>query len=114
MFRRNGKYYFMWSEGSWTDSTYNIAYAIGDSPLGPFDLKGKVIQPDPAVATGAGHHSLIGRSMDRWFIVYHRRPPGELDGNFRVTCIDRMTFQPDGTIQPVKMTNEGVGPDPLP
>ncbi len=38
---------------------YAVAYAIGDSPVGPFSRVGKVLQLDPAVATGAGHHSVI-------------------------------------------------------
>ena len=105
----------MWSEGAWTTSSYNVAYAMGDSPFGPFMLKGKVMQPDPSIGTGAGHHSVLGLpEQDRWFIVYHRRPPGETDGNSRVTCVDRMSFNPDGTIQTVKMTNEGTGPVPIP
>lgn len=114
MFLKDGKYYFMWSEGGWTGPNYSVAYAIADSPLGPFKRIAKVLQQDPQVATGAGHHSVIkvpGR--DEWFIVYHRRPLGERDGNHRVTCIDRMEFDAQGLIKPVKITFEGVGPRPL-
>ena len=46
---------------------------------------------------------------DEWYIVYHRRPLGETDGNHRVVCIDRMRFTADGLIEPVKITREGVG-----
>lgn len=35
MFKKNGKYYFMWSEGGWTGPNYAVAYAIADSPFGP-------------------------------------------------------------------------------
>ena len=42
------------------------------------------------------------------FLIYHRRPFEETDGNHRVTCIDRLIFNADGTIQPVKMIFEGV------
>ena len=59
MFRRDAKYYFMWSEGGWTGPNYSVAYAIGDSPLGPFKRIGRVLQQDPAIATGAGHHSVL-------------------------------------------------------
>lgn len=111
MFVRGGKYYFMWSEGNWTDSTYQVAYAIGDSIMGPFKRVGTVIQKDPKIAGGAGHHSILHPpGSDDWYIVYHRRPPTETDGNHRVTCIDKMSFNPDGTIQPVVMTNSGVAP----
>ncbi|QJX48039.1 family 43 glycosylhydrolase [Hymenobacter taeanensis] len=109
MFRRGGKYYFMWSEGGWGGPNYSVAYAIADSPLGPFQRVGKILQQDPTVATGAGHHSVIQvPGKDEWYIVYHRRPLTETDANHRVTCIDRMYFDAQGHIQPVKITAEGV------
>ena len=37
---------------------------------------------------------------DQWYIVYHRRPLGETDGNHRETCIDRMEFDEKGLIKP--------------
>ena len=40
MFIRDGKYYFMWSEGGWTGPDYRVAYAVSDNPLGPFVRKG--------------------------------------------------------------------------
>jgi beta-xylosidase len=109
MFIRNKKYYFMWSEGGWTGPNYSVAYAVADSPLGPFERIGKILQQDPNIATGAGHHSVIqvpGR--DEYYIVYHRRPLEETHGNHRVTCIDRMEFDEDGFIKPVVMTFQGV------
>lgn len=107
MFIRNGKYYFMWSEGGWTGPDYCVAYAIADSPFGPFKRIGKILQQDPTIATGAGHHSVIQNGND-YYIVYHRRPLTETDGNSRETCIDRMYFDEKGFIRPVKITNEGV------
>ncbi len=110
MFIRKGKYYFMWSEGGWTGPNYSVAYAMADSAFGPFTRIGKILQQDPAIATGAGHHSVIEvPGTDRWFAVYHRRPLGETDANSRVTCIDEMHFDENGLIQPIKITAEGVG-----
>ena len=109
MIKRNGKYYFMWSEGGWTGPNYSVAYAISDSPFGPFKRIGKILQQDPDVATGAGHHSVINiPGTDEWIIVYHRRPLGETNGNHRETCMDKLIFNTDGTIQPVQVTFEGV------
>jgi beta-xylosidase len=109
MFVRNGKYYFMWSEGGWGGPDYSVAYAMADSPTGPFKRVGKILQQDAAVATGAGHHSVIQiPKQDKWFIVYHRRPLGEKDANHRVTCIDEMHFSSNGEILPVKITFGGV------
>ena len=109
MFIRNGKYYFMWSEGGWTGPDYSVAYAIADSPFGPFKRIDKILKQDPAIANGAGHHSVIGLpGKDEWYIVYHRRPITEKDGNSRETCIERMYFDKKGFIKPVVITKEGV------
>jgi beta-xylosidase len=109
MLRRKDKYYLMWSEGGWTGPSYSVAYAMADSPTGPFQRIGKILEQDPAVATGAGHHSVIQLpEEDAWYIVYHRRPLGETDRNHRVTCVDRMEFDAGGLIKPVVITREGV------
>ncbi|MCU0352898.1 MAG: glycoside hydrolase family 43 protein [Cytophagales bacterium] len=114
MFRRNGKYYFMWSEGNWAGPDYCVAYAVADTPFGPFKRLGKILQQDPTVATGAGHHSVLHLpKQDLWYIIYHRRPLGETDGNHRVTCIDRMEFDAQGRIRPVRITHQGVARQPL-
>nr|WP_165041865.1 glycoside hydrolase family 43 protein [Dysgonomonas sp. ZJ709] len=114
MFMRGGKYYFMWSEGGWTGPDYSVGYAIADSPMGPFNRINKILQQDPKIATGAGHHSIIHEpKSDKWYIVYHRRPLTETDGNHRVTCIDEIFFDDNGLIKPVVITNEGVKANPL-
>ncbi len=110
MFKRNGKYYFMWSEGDWTGPDYSVAYAIADSPFGPFKRVGKILQQNSKVATGAGHHSILHPpKSESWYVVYHRRPLGETNGNARVTCIDQLYFDAKGFIKPVIITKEGVG-----
>lgn len=109
MLKRNGKYYFMWSEGGWTGPDYSVAYAISDTPFGPFQRIGKILQQDEKVARGAGHHSIIKiPGKDEYYIIYHRRPLTEKDGNSRETCIDKLVFDKNGYILPVKMTFEGV------
>ncbi|WP_295653714.1 glycoside hydrolase family 43 protein [uncultured Mucilaginibacter sp.] len=102
---RNGWYYFMWSEGGWGGPDYKVAYGMSRSPLGPFKRLAMVLEQDPEIATGAGHHSVIHSvSDDKYYIVYHRRPLGETGANHRVVCVDEMKFDKDGFIIPVKMT----------
>ena len=114
MMKRNGGYVFMWSEGGWTDSSYGVAYALANSPLGPFERVGAILGTDPEVAKGAGHHSVLTiPGTDEHYICYHRRPLEETHANHRVTCIDRLIFEEDGTIRPVKMTFEGVPARPI-
>ncbi|MDE5647421.1 MAG: glycoside hydrolase family 43 protein [Muribaculaceae bacterium] len=108
MLKRNGRYYFMWSEGGWTGPNYRVAYAIADSPLGPFERIGTILQQDPEIATGAGHHSVIQiPGTEDFYIVYHRRPLDRTHHNERATCIDKLEFDKDGFIKPVKMTFTG-------
>lgn len=114
MVYKDGKYYFMWSEGGWTGPDYAVAYAVANSPFGPFERVGKILQQDSTVARGAGHHSVLHiPGTNRWYIVYHRRPLGETDGNHRETCIDIMEFDKNGMIKPVKITKEGVKAEPI-
>lgn len=114
MLKRNGKYYFMWSEGGWGGPNYSVAYAIADSPFGPFKRIGKILQQDKNVAVGAGHHSVIQvPGKDEYYIVYHRRPLDRVGASERQVCIDKMEFDEQGFIKPVKMTFEGVQARPI-
>lgn len=114
MFIRNNKYYFMWSEGGWTGPDYCVAYAIADSPMGPFKRIGKILEQDSKIANGAGHNSIMkDPNSDKYFIVYHRRPLTEKHGNSREICIEEMYFDENGFITPVIITNEGVKPNKI-
>lgn len=114
MLKRNGKYYFMWSEGGWTGPNYCVAYAIADTPFGPFKRVGKILEQDSNVAVGAGHHSVIQvPGKDEYYIVYHRRPLDRTGASERQVCIDKLEFDEQGFIKPVKMTFTGVAPRPI-
>ena len=109
IFLRKGVYYFMWSEGNWTGPSYKVAYAISKNVAGPYKRIGTILQSDETIATGAGHNSVINvPGTDMWYIVYHRRPIPNQGRDHRVTCIDELIFNEDGTIQNVKITVEGV------
>jgi len=110
MIKRNGQYYFMWSEGGWTGPDYCVAYAISDSPFGPFNRVGKILEQDPKIARGAGHHSMIYvPKNESWYIFYHRRPLDKTGANDREVCLEKMEFDANGFIKPVQITVEGVG-----
>ncbi|MEU0948937.1 family 43 glycosylhydrolase [Streptomyces canus] len=115
--KRNGTYYFMWSEDDTRSENYHVAYATGPSPLGPWTKQGTILSKRPEYGILAtGHHSVVNvPGTDDWYIVYHRfalngpgRPGG--DGMHRETTIDRMTFAADGSIKPVVPTLEGIRP----
>lgn len=114
MLRANGRYYFMWSEGGWTGPNYAVAYAVGNTPFGPFERIGTILRQDSTVATGAGHHSVFqSPASKQWYIAYHRRPLGDNGRDHRVVSIEELHFTTDGRIQPVRLTTEGVRADPI-
>ena len=109
VFRRKNNYYFMWSEGSWGNDTYKVAYAMSDKVTGPYKRIGTILESDKNIATGAGHNSVINTpNTDQWYMVYHRRPIPNKGRDHRVISIDKMEFNQDDTIKQVKMTFEGV------
>ena len=109
VFRRKNSYYFMWSEGSWGNDNYKVAYAMADKVTGPYKRIGTILESDKNIATGAGHNSVINKpNTDQWYIVYHRRPIPNKGRDHRVICIDKLEFNQDDTIEQVKMTFKGV------
>jgi len=109
VFRRKNNYYFMWSEGSWGNDTYKVAYAMSDKVTGPYKRIGTILESDKNIATGAGHNSVINTpNTDQWYMVYHRRPIPNKGRDHRVISIDKLEFNQDDTIKQVKMTFEGV------
>ncbi len=115
--KRNGTYYFMWSEDDTRSENYHVAYATGPSPLGPWTKRGTILSKRAEYGIlGTGHHSVVNApGTDDWYVVYHRfalngpgRPGG--DGMHRETTIDRMEFAADGTIKPVVPTLESIRP----
>ena len=119
-FYRNGKYYFMWSEDDTRSPNYQVRYGTSDTPLGKITVpaNNSVIVKDPAQGIyGTGHNSVIqipGR--DEWYLVYHRftYPQGiKMGGDagfHREVCIDKLEFNADGSIKPVKPTHAGIQP----
>lgn len=115
IFIKDGIYYFMWSEGNWTTDNYRVAYGRSELLVGPYERIGTVLESDSTVATGAGHHSVLNYpGSDDWYIFYHRRPIPNESPNHRVVCVNRMYFNADGSIQPIKMTFKGVESRGLP
>ncbi len=110
MIKRKGTYYFMWSEGDWGGADYGVAYAKSNSPIGPFTRAGKILETNPAIAKGPGHHSVLHiPNTDDWYIVYHRHPLDSKGISKRVMAIDKMVFDKDGNIEPIVMTKSGPG-----
>jgi len=124
VFYRNGTYYFMWSENDTRDADYRVRYGTASAPLGKIAVPANnlVLSKDPAAGLyGTGHNAVIqvpGR--DEWYIVYHRFTypqgikMGRAAGFHREVCIDKLEFNPDGSIRPVVPTQAGIAPVRMP
>ena len=120
VFFRNGHYYFLWSEDDTRSENYRVRYGVSDSPFGPIRIpeNNLILSKDPGQGIfGTGHNSVLQiPGTDEWYIVYHRftRPKGitmgDAAGFHREVCIDRMEFDADGYIKPVKPTLKGIDP----
>ncbi|NUT98235.1 MAG: family 43 glycosylhydrolase [Saccharothrix sp.] len=104
--KRNGTYYFMWSENDTRDENYQVAYATGPTPLGPWTKRGVVLQKRlEAGIKGTGHHSVVQvPGTDTWYVAYHRFAVPGGSGTNREVTVDRMVFNADGTIAPIVPT----------
>src|SRR5690606_16831561 len=63
MHKYQGKYYFSYSTGD----THYLVYAVGESPLGPFTYRGRILNP---VVGWTTHHSIV-QVNERWYLFYH-------------------------------------------
>ncbi len=108
MVKRNQTYYLMFSEGKAIDATYQVGYAKGNSPLGPFlEDEHRVILNTSADSTviGPGHHTTFVEKGQR-YILYHRIFPQKESFVLRQLCLDSLNFDADGNIK--KVSTKGV------
>ncbi|MER5216984.1 family 43 glycosylhydrolase [Streptomyces sp. NPDC002838] len=110
--KREGTYYFMWSENDTRDENYRVAYATGPSPTGPWTKRGVILEKDLSLGIkGPGHHSVVQvPNTDDWYIAYHRFAIPGGDGTHRETTVDKLEFDADGLIKKVVPTLTGIDP----
>lgn len=102
MHKYHGKYYLSYS------GQCKIEYAIGDSPYGPFTYKGVILGK---VNSGTNHAS-IAQYKGQWYLFYHtadlffKNNPKAIKIGIkkwyrRSICVDKLYYNPDGTIKRV-------------
>lgn len=106
VFKRNGKYYFMWSIDDARSPNYRVGWGTADSPLGP--VKSPESREDFIVlekhepVIGTAHHGVVNvPGTDRWYVVYHRHAIHNGGGYNRQTVLARMLFDEEGNILPM-------------
>ncbi len=103
MFKRAGTYYMAYARGNpatgGNPATYD--YATASNPLGPWTYRGRILD---TVTNTTTNHAAIVEFKGQWYVVYHNGAlPG--GGEFRRSVsVDKLFFNPDGTIQKVVQT----------
>lgn len=95
MKKHNGKYYLTYSEGITMDETYEVRYAVGDSPFGPFiEAKNSPVLKvnDSLQVYGPGHHAIFSYGGEDYILYHRHRLPFVKGSAYRQTCIVKLTF----------------------
>ena len=82
-----------------------IAYAMSKSVTGPWQYKG--ILNEVAGNSNTNHQAII-EFKGKWYFVYHTGVLADHGGFHRSVCIDRLSYNTDGTIKRIVMTSEGL------
>lgn len=84
-----------------------LAYATGNSPLGPFRYRGIIIDNDGCDPQSWNNHGSIEAVNGQWYVFYHRS--SQNGRQKRRLCIEPIFFKDDDTIDEVVMTSQGAG-----
>ncbi len=104
-FEYNGNYYLTYPYVR--EKTEVLGYAMSKNPMGPYEYKG-IIMPEHENGCWTNHHSIINYK-GQWYLFYHQNAFSPSDDKRRSVQIDKLYFNPDGTIKEVKKTMRGVG-----
>ena len=91
VFKRNGIYYLLYSNGWGKAAT--IVYATSNQVEGPWEYQGEAMAP---MAAGTSHGS-ITEYKGRWYIFYHDKSLSG-DKKRRSVCFNEIQFSADGKI----------------
>lgn len=104
-------YYMVYAGGSGTE---DIRYATSDSPIGPWNYRGVIMNPGSlsAVEDGQTHSSFtihpgITEYKGHSYYIYHNAALANGQGYHRSTAIEEFTYEADGSIPLMDMTLNG-------
>ena len=101
LYKHNDWYYLLWAGGPISE---HLGYSMGKSPLGPWKYAGTLM---PTEGRSFTNHPGIVDYKGHTYLFYHNGALPGGSGFTRSVCVEQVTFNADGTIQPMKMT-EGI------
>lgn len=94
MHKYNGKYYLSYSTGT----THYLVYAVGDSPMGPFTYRGRILEP---VIGWTTHHSIV-EFGGKWYLFYHDASLSGGVNHLRCVKFRELNYDANGDIIPMR------------
>ena len=82
------------------------------NPMGPFELVGPILRnPEEFCGIRGNNHHCMFKFNDKYYMAYHTQMlenKTPLHGGYRSTNINEVTFDENGNINDIQMTEEGV------
>ncbi len=94
--KRKGLYYLSYPSHKGDLTANLLEYSIGKTPYGPFEYKGVIMDNRSRNV----HHSIV-EFKGQWYLFYHVQGPSPYE---RRVCMEKIEYNEDGTIKPVKMS----------
>lgn len=116
--KHNNKYFLTYSEGITIEDSYEVRYAVGDSPFGPFVQAGNspiLTKNDSLQVYGPGHHTIINLKGQHYILYHRHRLPFVSGTAYRQICMNPLNFNkgadlidnilPEHTVRIPRLTN---------
>ena len=104
-FEYNGNFYLTYPYVR--NNTEVLGYAMSKNPMGPYEYKG-IIMAEHENGCWTNHHSIVNYK-GQWYLFYHHNQFSPHFDKNRSAQIEKLYFNPDGTIQEITPTMRGVG-----
>ena len=104
--KRKDTYYMIYAHIGRADRPTCIGYATATKPMGPYEYGGVIIDNDHCDPEVWNNHGSIFKFKGQWYVFYHRST--HASRKMRKMCIEPISFNPDGSIDEVQMTTQGV------
>ncbi len=102
LYKRNSLYYLVFAGGPISE---HIAYSTSNSPTGPWRYRG-VIMPTQG-GSFTNHPGVIDYKGNSYLFYHNAALPGG-GGFHRSVCVEKFTYNEDGIIPQINMTEEGA------
>jgi arabinoxylan arabinofuranohydrolase len=102
VYKRNGLYYLIFAANCCSE---HIGYSTGPSATGPWTYRGVIMPTEGRSFTN--HPGIVDYKNSSYFFYHNGALPGG-SGYTRSVCVERFTYNPDGTIPRISMTTAGA------